>query len=239
MENKEYDLNEIYDKLCIEGGYFNYPLNIELLKNILIDKKFILELCVGTGNIAIPLSNLGFKVTGIDRDISMLTRLKNKIDYNPSNLIVQKVDDAADFNLDKKFDSIYIHSGHLIFNVRDNKYFLNVISEKSMSTTFNSVANHLNNGGLFVINIERWDDCTIKLSDGTIFHRILFKETDTEGKRLYTFYDGNNGKIHSHEADLQTKFSKDAVVERLSNLGFTDFKFHFETYFTCIYNNIK
>ena len=62
----------------------------------------VLELAIGTGRIAIPLSKLGFLVDGIDASPAMLEKLKEK--HADSQTIKTTVADMANFNLDRTYD---------------------------------------------------------------------------------------------------------------------------------------
>jgi methyltransferase family protein len=232
MTGTQFPFSKFYDKLVEQGGYFNYPLIADIISDILEGKTEILELCIGTGNIAIPLAKKGFKITGIDNDKEMLELLKVK------TTVLTLIEAPADnFNINKKFDAIYIHSGHLIFNVHEKELFLNVETGKSMIDTFKLVSEHLKPSGLFLINIERWNDCTIKLSDESFYQRTIIKEDEKEGIRLHIFYNDPTKEVCSMIADLQTRISYDVVKEELAKLGFSNFTNYLDTFFLCTFNN--
>jgi ketosteroid isomerase-like protein len=232
----DFPLQEIYDKLVEQGGYFNYSLIVDVLSKILQGKKEVLELCIGTGNIAIRLAEAEkeLSITGIDNSEKMLALLEQKLKEKKLKISYKNLS-AENFTCEKKFDAIYIHSGHLIFNKNEKGLFLNAPSIDSRNKTFNSVVNHLNDSGLFIINIERWNDCTIKLLDGTIYQRTIIKETKKYGTRLHTFFDGGSGKIHIEKVERQPKYSEKDVTEALEELGFENFKNHLDMFFVCEY----
>ena len=97
-----------------------------------------LELGVGTGRIAIPLAARGIAVHGIDGSQAMLDKLRSK----PSG---DKITIArADFEqipLDRHFHLIYV-----VFNT-----FFALLTQEAQVRCFQSVADHLEPRGLFVI----------------------------------------------------------------------------------------
>jgi SAM-dependent methyltransferase len=99
----------------------------------------VLELAIGTGRIAIPLSKLGFLVDGIDASPAMLEKLKAKQADAPT--IETTVADMANFNLDRTYDFAY-----LVFNT-----LLNLTSQAAQVACFQNTAQHLNSGGRFLV----------------------------------------------------------------------------------------
>ncbi|MGO2696090.1 class I SAM-dependent methyltransferase [Bavariicoccus seileri] len=66
--------------------------------------KDVLELGVGTGRIALPLANKGYRVTGVDHDSELLAWLKEKDD---KHLVTSFLSDMVTIRLDQQFDLIY------------------------------------------------------------------------------------------------------------------------------------
>jgi len=55
------EMAEFYD-LITNSGYYDYKKLVGMIKSILSNRKKVLEIGVGTGNIAIPLAKQGFDV---------------------------------------------------------------------------------------------------------------------------------------------------------------------------------
>ena len=97
-----------------------------------------LELGIGTGRIALPLSAKGIEVHGIDAANSMISRLQAK---PGSDRITVTQGNFADVPVTGKFELVYI-----VFNT-----FFALSSQDEQVRCFRNVAAHLSPGGCFVI----------------------------------------------------------------------------------------
>lgn len=97
-----------------------------------------LELGIGTGRIALPLSEKGVEVHGIDAANSMISRLQAK---PGSERITVTQGNFADVPVTGKFELVYI-----VFNT-----FFALSSQDEQVRCFRNVAAHLSPGGCFVI----------------------------------------------------------------------------------------
>src|SRR5262249_1901952 len=95
-----------------------------------------LELGIGTGRVALPLSTRGVKVCGIDISAPMVERLRAK--PGAENIDVT-VDDFATTKLDRTFRLAY-----LVFNT-----ITNLTTQDEQVACFENVAAHLEPGGCF------------------------------------------------------------------------------------------
>ncbi len=237
MTEKSFSLAEIYDRITVEGKYFNYALAAQRLAKI-IEGENVLELCIGTGSVALELERRGFAVRGIDQDEVMLDLLRAKLAALRSGIRVAR-DDAETFTIQAVFDAVYIHSGHLIFNwVRgadgSDEFRLNVPTRESAVRTCRSVSKVLRHGGKFIINVERWTNLSIELADGSTYDRYILKETPGYGTRAHLFHDASTGATSEEIVHRMLKMSYEEVLEVLSRNGFGDFqidrKFFVATY---------
>ncbi len=85
----------------------------------------VLEICVGTGRVAIPLAYDGLKITGVDRDEGMLDRCREKLTIAPPEVRkrVSLVNaDMREFSLEKKFRTAFIaFNSFLAMTTRDDQ----------------------------------------------------------------------------------------------------------------------
>jgi SAM-dependent methyltransferase len=100
-----------------------------------------LELGIGTGRIALPLSARGVAVHGIDLSPYMLARLAAK---PGSDAIGVTVGDFATARVDRTFRLAY-----LVYNT-----IMNLTTQDEQVDCFLNVAAHLEPGGCFVIEVE-------------------------------------------------------------------------------------
>src|SRR4051794_4457606 len=97
-----------------------------------------LEFAIGTGRIALPLSERGVRVAGIDNSEAMLARLREK---PGAERIEAVVGDMAATRLDGDFSLVY-----LVFNT-----IFKLTSQDGQVACFANAARHLEPGGDFVI----------------------------------------------------------------------------------------
>jgi SAM-dependent methyltransferase len=98
----------------------------------------VLELGIGTGRIAFPLSERGLDVHGVDLSPAMLAKLRAK---RGAGRITLTQGDFASISLDRQFSLIY-----LVFNT-----IMNLTTQQDQLACFHNVARHLRPGGRFVI----------------------------------------------------------------------------------------
>ncbi len=99
-----------------------------------------LELGIGTGRVALPLSQRGVQVSGIDLSPAMVDRLKAK---PGGDAIDVTIGDFATATVDGKFRLAY-----LVFNTIGN-----LTTQDDQVACFQNAAAHLEPGGFFVIEV--------------------------------------------------------------------------------------
>ncbi len=99
-----------------------------------------LELGVGTGRVALPLSERGVEVHGIDASEAMLKELRSK---PGSDRIEAFTGDFRIIETDARYRLIYV-----VFNT----FFAQVTQEDQLAC-FASVAEHLESGGVFLLEV--------------------------------------------------------------------------------------
>jgi SAM-dependent methyltransferase len=97
-----------------------------------------LEFAIGTGRIALPLSDRGIQVAGIDNSEAMLARLREK---PGADRITALAGDMATTYVEGDFSLVY-----LVFNT-----IFNLTSQDGQVACFENAARHLQPGGRFVI----------------------------------------------------------------------------------------
>ena len=101
-----------------------------------------LELAIGTGRIAVPLSNKGIPVDGIDFSEPMVAKLKAKLKATPSgDRINVSIGNFADVATENRYRLVY-----LVFNT-----LFNLLSQDEQVRCFENVARHLTDDGVFVV----------------------------------------------------------------------------------------
>ena len=99
-----------------------------------------LEFAIGTGRVAIPLSERGVPVTGIELSTPMIDELRTKIDERAIPVVVG---DMATARAPGEFILVY-----LVFNTISN-----LLTQSEQVACFRNAARHLTPGGRFVIEL--------------------------------------------------------------------------------------
>ena len=100
-----------------------------------------LELGIGTGRIALPLSRRGIRVHGIDLSEAMVARLQAK---PGAEQIGVTIGDFATTTVEGRFSVAY-----LVFNT-----IMNLTTQDEQVACFQNVASHLEPGGCFVVEVS-------------------------------------------------------------------------------------
>ena len=99
-----------------------------------------LELGIGTGRIALPLSKCGVRVSGIDLSKDMVAKLKEKPGGEEIEVVIG---DFATARVEGRFTLAY-----LVFNTINN-----LTTQDAQVACFQNVADHLEPSGCFVIEV--------------------------------------------------------------------------------------
>ena len=208
-----------YDDFTL-SGYYDYSKEVEVIKNIVGKRRTLLELGSGTGNLIIPLAKSGFDVTGIDNSPVMIKILKQKQQKESITFPNFKADQRK-LSLGRKFEVIVASGGLIWFVTLKNKLYLSMYGSlyKDVEKTFENVSNHLEKGGLFLVNIQHHGQTfNLKLKSGGDYHfEIEFK---TPSKIVKTHYLEKNGKIIFKRAFPQRLFPEEVVRDTAKKFGF-------------------
>jgi SAM-dependent methyltransferase len=119
------------------------PIALPILDNLVLNRLHpnarILDLCCGTGQMALRLTALGYRVTGLDGSPEMLSCARQNA---PGVEFVQA--DARNFKLRKKY--------YAVFSAFDS--LNHVMKLEELEAVFRSVYNTLHPGGLFLFDLN-------------------------------------------------------------------------------------
>jgi SAM-dependent methyltransferase len=160
-----------------------------------------LELGIGTGRVALPLSQRGVRVHGIDLSAAMVDRLRAK---PGADTIDVTIGDFATTRVGRTFKLAY-----LVFNT-----IMNLTSQDEQVQCFRNVATHLELGGFFVIEVGL--PALQRLPPGETFRaftvspsRLGFDEYDVAAQGLVSFRD-----VWPAELDLMARLAGMRLWER-------------------------
>jgi ubiquinone/menaquinone biosynthesis C-methylase UbiE len=208
MENEGYKRLAKYYDISYKNKDYNNEANfiIKILKKYQV--KTILDAGCGTGTHMMLLEKKGFICTGLDSSQEMLNVAKGKVN---GNLILG---DMANFNLNKKFDSIIcMFAG-----------FNHLISKDKAINALTCFHEHLKSGGILLIDLHNPHDNGSKEETIGNIKRTMKWDYDkivgiekTEIKFIVpegTIYDSHKMKIYSIED----------IICLLTKAGFRDIK---------------
>ena len=155
-----------------------------------------LELGIGTGRIALPLSRRGVRVHGIDLSDAMVARLRTK---PGADHIDVTIGDFATTRVEGTFSVAY-----LVFNTINN-----LTTQDEQVACFQNVAAHLGPGGCFVIEVGV--PALQHLPRGETFHPFHVSETHL-GIDEYDV--ANQGLVSHHYNAVDGAFEKRSIPFR-------------------------
>ncbi|WP_313758965.1 methyltransferase domain-containing protein [Tissierella sp.] len=211
----------IYDELMMDFNYedwFNYIE--EIFKRY--DKKpnRIIEMACGTGNLSYYLAKKGYTLTCFDLSDNMLSQAYEKLRrFKNVKLIRQNM---IDFNLKGSYDSV--------ISICDSINY--IIDEEELAKTFKNVWNHLDDGGIFIFDINSF----YKLKY-IIGNNIFVEDREEVFYTWQNYYDENKNIcefyltfFYSEDEELYERFDEehrekayelDEIIGLLKKAGFT------------------
>jgi SAM-dependent methyltransferase len=157
---------------------------IDLLVDLSGSSRRALELAVGTGRVAIPLSQRGIDVSGIDISESMLSRLAAK----PGGEKVQAtLGDMVEVPVEGRFPLVYVVANSLFV----------ISTQERQLRCFQNVADHLEPGGRFLVecfvpDVKRFDSQNTRMAvseigndGGYVYEVAIHDPVDQEVRSLH------------------------------------------------------
>ncbi len=133
----------LYDVLMDDFDYVAWSGYIQrILNKNGIEQGRILEMACGTGSLTKELLDLGYRVDGFDLSEEMLAVAHNKLSKN-KNLRLFNMD-MTEFKMDRKYKAIIAACDSINY----------ILSENSLKQTFKRAYDHLEDGGLFIFDIN-------------------------------------------------------------------------------------
>lgn len=197
-------------------------LKLYAATNAGIEKKPVLDLCCGTGTVALHFLAAGFEVVGVDLSPHMLDIARdNAREYLESGRARFDLADASDYKVEQKFG--------LVVSTYDALNHLDDLD--SMERVFALARTALEPGGLFVfdlntrLGLKKWDG--INVFDGDDHMVMTRGGYDPEAGRAFTrisgFLRGEDGRYDRfQEMVVEHAFDTEEVTARLMSAGFVE-----------------
>lgn len=152
----------------------------------------VLEVCAGSGRIAVPLARAGHEVVALDFSPHMLARLRAGLDEGTAPRVRLVEGDMRDFDLGERFD--------LVFNAFGS--FEQSLTTEEQLAALRCVAQHLTPRGVFVAELRsltriQWD------AEPTLVHDFTRADPDT-GEQVT--------KLRSQAASAARQITVDTII---------------------------
>ncbi|MFZ8834662.1 MAG: class I SAM-dependent DNA methyltransferase, partial [Candidatus Caldipriscus sp.] len=134
------EIAEYYDFLFEDVDYekwARYVVRFFSVARVKVER--VLEVGCGTGNLTKHLSDMGFKVVGLDSSEDMVRVARRKL---PD--VEFFVADVREFSLDEKFDAV----------VSTFDSLNNILEDEEMLKAFINIRRHLRDGGVFIFDLN-------------------------------------------------------------------------------------
>lgn len=213
------EIAKFYD-LITSNGYYDYERLVTIIKLILGNRRKVLEVGIGTGNIAIPLAKHGFNVDGIDSSRPMLDIAREKVVREGLQIGLYQ-QDCSELDLPVKYDAVLSHGGIPVY-IRGKE---DLIFESYLPTfeenykALQNVFHHLNGNGRFIVNIQKEHDAreTLELGDNLYYSSSVEYSGDFVRK---THYVTRGDEILMEQAFDIRRFDRKTIDDILKQIGF-------------------
>lgn len=149
------------------------------LRDLIGDRQTLLEVGVGTGLVVEALLDINpnYEIWGIDNHQPLLDQAKAKFDSTDN--VQFHLQDVLNLSLPKKFEVAYSRGGASMFiNTPDGCWFASHLTGRDNNLkSLKLIAEHLQEGGLFIINADKYRNYDNELRDGVIHHRRIERKT--------------------------------------------------------------
>lgn len=230
-----YDSADIYDLIENEDRYNAYKKHWEYLFKDK-DIKTMLDVSIGSGQVTIPVTDLGVKLSGSDLSENMLKNCKKKLD-NKGIAAELKQSDFRKLSIwgDEKFDVVASTGNSLAY-----------VSNEDVCKALEQMDSLVADGGYLYIDLRNWDKI---LKDRNRFYlydpffveddRINFIQVwdyNDDGSMtfnlLFTFEKDNNIYHKEKFEEHYIPVSRELILDKLKALGYKDIQtFMFPAFF--------
>ncbi len=152
-------LAQIYDYLMLGIDYnewADYVISIVNKFNSKVEN--IVDLACGTGSSSLSLAKKGFKITGVDLAPQMLEVAREKSSEEKAEIDFVK-QDMRHFQLPEPTDMVVVYQDGLNY----------MLEEEDLKKVFNRVYSQLNEGGMFVFDINSVDKISTNHGEVTCY----------------------------------------------------------------------
>lgn len=210
---------KFYDQIT-NSGYYNYESIVRTIESILGDRRKVLEIGIGTGNIGIPLAKHGFDVDGIDPSWPMLCVAREKVDKEGLRIGLYR-QDCLELDLPCKYDAILSHGGVPVYiRSKDDLIFESYLPTLEQNyEALQGVIRHLNGNGLFIINIQKEHHAQETLQLGNALQYSSTVEYSDNSVKKTHYVTAGEAILMEQTFEIR-RFGRKAIDDILKQIGF-------------------
>ncbi len=213
--NEYKQMAEFYD--LVTPAYFNYKMAARTLCNLLGDRKKILELGIGTGELMYEILNLdpSYDPTGIEHTAEMLAFAQERIGEKVQLLLLN----ILEMDLPERFDAALSNGGiwyfakdgdHLTFH----SHLANIEQDKK---GLNILVNHLKPGALCLLSVQKpHSNYTEELEGGILYSQKIAVDGDTIFK---DYYFEKEGELLAHQRINHRFYNEATFLSLIEGVG--------------------
>ncbi|MGB3642428.1 MAG: class I SAM-dependent methyltransferase [Rivularia sp. (in: cyanobacteria)] len=218
----EYTAIADYYDLLMTSGYYNYEVIAKAIAALIPTNKSIIEIGVGTGLVLEKLLEIDpqYNLTGFDHTEAMLEIAKKRLGDRAKLFKA----DIVSLPITEKFDVAISNGGLCAFVNSDGEcdFYTHLIDDESNVRALQNIANCLESGGLFLINIQSTHDNYDKpLPGGIVYSQEIFESKTNQDCIEKAFYFKQDDRIYAKQR-LTYRIFKGQAIEELFNRA--DFK---------------
>lgn len=209
--NEYTGITDYYD-LLMTSGYYNYKAIAREIAAIVPPNKKIIEIGAGTGLLLEKLLEINpqYDLTGMDHTPAMLDiakkRLGDRAKLFEADILVMSIPDRFDVAISNGGLCAFVDTGS------DCDFYTHLPDDESNLRALKNIANCLEPGGWFIINIQGVHDSYDQpLPDGIVYSQEIVESTTHKDCIDKTFYFKKGDRILAQQQLIYRIFKGEAI----------------------------
>ena len=217
----EYTAIVDYYDLLMTSGYYQYEKLAKAISSLISSNQNIIEVGVGSGLLLEQLLaiNPQYNLTGMDHTPKMIEAAKKRL----GNRVDLFTEDIVAMSITEKFDVAISNGGLCAFvdTGDDCDFYTHLTDDESNLQALKNIANCLQPGGLFIINIQGVHDSYDRpLPGGIVYSQEIFPSKINQDCIEKNFYFKKDHEVVAHQQLTYRIFQGEAIEELFTRAGF-------------------
>lgn len=218
--NEYTGIADYYD-LLMASGYYNYEKMAKAIAPFISTNQNIIEIGVGTGLLLEKMLEIDpeYHLTGMDHTKAMLDIAKKRLGDRAKLFEA----DIISMAIPEKFDVAISNGGLCAFVDMGSEcdFYTHLTDDESNLRALQNIANCLNKGGLFMINIQSVHQNYDKaLPGGIVYSQEIVESTLNQDCIEKAFYFKKDEQIYAQQRLIYRIFKQEKIEELFNQAGF-------------------